>query len=150
MQRAAAGFLATLPGRSHDRPAFPFQSDERENWNFVPIERKGLSLGDMDETQRRAAMALLSTGLSADGQHKFATIRALENVLREIEKGSGPKRDPDGYFFSVFGTPDAKTPWGWRVEGHHFSVNFTLKNGEISRRRRSSARTPPRSAPQDC
>src|SRR5207302_4464586 len=30
---------------------------------------------------------------------------------------------------SVFGTPDAVAPWGWRLEGHHLSLNFTLAPG---------------------
>ncbi|HKC88092.1 MAG TPA: DUF3500 domain-containing protein, partial [Blastocatellia bacterium] len=39
-------------------------------------------------------------------------------------------RDPELYYFSIFGTPSAKSPWGWRVEGHHISLNFTVVKGE--------------------
>ena len=34
-------------------------------------------------------------------------------------------RDSNRYYLSVFGEPNASTPWGWRVEGHHLSVNYT-------------------------
>jgi hypothetical protein len=34
-------------------------------------------------------------------------------------------RDSNRYYLSVFGEPNATTPWGWRVEGHHLSVNYT-------------------------
>ena len=45
-------------------------------------------------------------------------------------QGSGPVRDPERYFVSFFGTPGPKGTWGWRVEGHHLSLNFTLANGQ--------------------
>ncbi len=32
---------------------------------------------------------------------------------------------------TIFGTPATTGKWGWRVEGHHLSLNFTLENGEI-------------------
>jgi len=53
----------------------------------------------------------------------------LENILRDVEKGSGPTRDPEGYRFSVFGTPAVKGAWGWRVEFHHISLHFSVVNG---------------------
>ena len=40
-------------------------------------------------------------------------------------------RDTERYFFSVFGTPSAKDTWGWRVEGHHVSLQFTVVNGTL-------------------
>jgi hypothetical protein len=50
---------------------------------------------------------------------------ALEIVLREVET-FGAGRDPDNYAFAIYGTPAADAPWGWRVEGHHLSLHFTL------------------------
>ncbi|MGC4046013.1 MAG: DUF3500 domain-containing protein [Armatimonas sp.] len=132
MQRAATRFLDGLTPAQKTRATFEFTNDERENFHFVPIERKGLPLSAMTPVQRTVAMDLIKTGLSKDGVDKLTTIMALEDVLKEIEKGTGPTRDREAYFVSIFGTPDAKAPWGWRVEGHHFSVNFTLKEGEIS------------------
>jgi hypothetical protein len=32
----------------------------------------------------------------------------------------------------VFGTPTAKGTWGWRVDGHHVSLHFTVVNGDIT------------------
>ena len=40
-------------------------------------------------------------------------------------------RDPGRYFFSVFGTPSKKETWGWRAEGHHVSLQFTIVNGTM-------------------
>ena len=49
---------------------------------------------------------------------------ALEAVLAELEGSSRRFRDPQNYAFAVFGTPGV-APWGWRVEGHHLSINVT-------------------------
>jgi hypothetical protein len=38
-------------------------------------------------------------------------------------------RDPDAYRFTIFGTPDPKGTWGWRAEGHHVSLHFSVVNG---------------------
>jgi hypothetical protein len=57
------------------------------------------------------------------------TIRSLEEVLKEIEQGRGPARDPGNYAFCVFGTPGEKSTWGWRFEGHHLSMTFTMVDG---------------------
>ena len=48
-------------------------------------------------------------------------MRAIESAAKP---GAGIKRDPELYLFTVFGTPSAKGPWGWRVNGHHLSVHF--------------------------
>jgi hypothetical protein len=83
----------------------------------------------MTEPQRTLAHELLKTGLSARGYDTYTKIMALENILRDVERGKGPTRDPEGYRFSVFGTPSAKGAWGWRVEFHHISLHFSVVNG---------------------
>ncbi len=132
MATAATAFLTSLTPEQRAQATFPLDSAERLRWNFIPTEafpRKGLLLKDMTEPQRTAAHALLRSGLSARGYETYSAIIQLENVLRDIEKGGKFQRDPGVYFFSVFGTPDPKGTWGWRVEGHHISVHFTVANG---------------------
>jgi hypothetical protein len=58
-------------------------------------------------------------------------IMSLEAILLDLEKGKGPTRNPEWYFFTVFGTPTKLGKWGWRVEGHHLSLNFTVENGAV-------------------
>ena len=59
----------------------------------------------------------------------------IMNDLELVLRGDGPKpnmgRDPELYYFTVFGTPGDKAAWGWRVEGHHLSQNFTIANGTL-------------------
>jgi hypothetical protein len=130
MVEAANRFLGTLTPAQRQAATFPFQSEERFNWHFVPKERKGLPLKEMDATQSAAALALLRTSLSAKGYEKVSTIRELEKVLASVEGGRGPARDPGRYFFTVFGEPSTKGNWAWRYEGHHCALNWTVVGGK--------------------
>ena len=128
-------WLKLLTEEQRESACFPFESDERLNWHFVPRERLGLPLKAMDLKQRRAAYRLLQTGLSHQGYLKATTIMSLESILRELEKdrpGNEDRRDPEKYWFSVFGVPSETDPWGWRLEGHHVSINFSSVSGAVS------------------
>ncbi len=122
---AALMFLEVLTPAQREEAIQPFASAERMNWHYVPRSRAGLALKDMTPVQRDRARALLATGLSAEGLRKAAEIMRLEEILRELEDGS-IVRDPDRYYVTIFGAPGSATPWGWRVEGHHLSVNVTV------------------------
>jgi hypothetical protein len=130
MTTAATNFLAALTPEQRQRATFAFDSAERMRWHFVPqFERNGLQVREMTEPQRKLAHELLKTGLSARGYTTYTQIMQLENILKAQENGSGPTRDPEGYRFSVFGTPSQKGTWGWRVEFHHVSLHFDVVNG---------------------
>ena len=127
MAAAAQNFLAALAPEQMAKATFDFAGAERTNWHFIPRERAGLPIKEMTQEQRLLAHALLATGLSQRGYAKAVSIMSLEAVLAEMDKGKvgGAVRDPERYFVSIFGTPGGAEPWGWRVEGHHLSLNFT-------------------------
>ena len=127
MAAAAKNFLSALTPEQKAKATFDFAGTERTNWHFIPRERQGLQIKDMTQEQRLLAHALLATGLSHRGYAKAVSIMSLEAVLAEMEKGKvgGAVRDPERYYVSVFGQPGSAAPWGWRVEGHHLSLNFT-------------------------
>jgi len=136
--QAAQKFVDSLTAEQKAKALIAFDSKERTNWWFVPREdkqkkstRKGLPLKEMTEPQKKAALALVAAGTSASGNEKAVTIMSLESILLELEKGKGPTRDPEWYFFSIFGNPSKSGKWGWRVEGHHLSLNFTLDGTEV-------------------
>jgi len=60
------------------------------------------------------------------------TIMSLEAILHELEKGGQTVRSPEWYFFSIFGNPSRTGKWGWRVEGHHLSLNFVVDRGQVT------------------
>jgi Protein of unknown function (DUF3500) len=126
MRAEAVAFLRSLTPGQRRRAAFDIDSPERLDWHFVPRERAGLPLKAMDERQRLAAHALLRAVLSDAGYRKAIEITRLEDVLRAIEKVPRFERDPDNYAWIVFGDPELGVPWGFRVEGHHLSLNFVF------------------------
>lgn len=130
MLDATRAFLATLDPPQKSKAVLPFNSEERFHWFYTPVSRKGIPLKELNALQQQAALALLRAGLSEKGYSKAETIRKLEDVLRELEQGRGPTRDPDLYFFTFFGEPSATGAWGWRYEGHHCSQNWTIVDGK--------------------
>ena len=131
MTECATRFLSALDPDQRGKATFAFDTDERMNWHFIPKERKGLPLREMTPYQKHLASALLAAGLSQTGYIKAVTIMSLEDVLKIIENDSGEHRNPEKYYFSVFGTPSDSGTWGYRVEGHHLSQNYTVVNGKV-------------------
>ncbi len=131
MAEAASRFLAALDDPQKAQATYGFDDPERLNWHFIPRPRKGLPIKGMTPAQRALAFGLLRTGLGASGYLKATTIMSLEAILKDMEQGRGPVRDPELYFVTLFGTPSPTGKWGWRVEGHHLSLNFVLDNGAI-------------------
>jgi len=132
MAKAAAGFVTSLSADQRAKAVLPFASEDRLRWHFVPNEmfpRQGLMIKDMTEAQRRLAHDLLRTGLSARGYQKVTAIIELEDVLKVLEAGGRFPRNKEDYLFTVFGTPGPTGAWGWRVEGHHISLRFTIAGG---------------------
>jgi Protein of unknown function (DUF3500) len=139
MVSAAQGFVGKLTADQKKQATYDFGSDERFNWNFIPLDdkakkiytRKGLPLAEMTPEQKKAALALVKAGTSESGNLAATTIMSLESILLDQEKMKGPIRNPEWYFFTVFGTPSKTGKWGWRVEGHHLSLNFTMDGTQV-------------------
>jgi hypothetical protein len=133
MTTAANRFLEGLSPEQRQQAKLPLDSEDLTRWHYVPTNqfpRKGLAIKDMTESQRKLAHDLLRTGLSQRGYRTASEIMELETVLKAIESagGRGMNRDPELYFFTIFGNPSAKEPWGWRVNGHHLAVYFMVGN----------------------
>jgi Protein of unknown function (DUF3500) len=145
MADAATRLLGSLTADQRQQAAFAFDADERMHWHFIPTEmfpRKGLLIRSMTAPQRTLAHDLMKAGLSQRGYLTASSIMDLETVLKALEvaeraaatqppRAAPLERDPEKYFFSIFGTPSAKETWGWRVEGHHVSLHFTVVNGTL-------------------
>ncbi|QDV52237.1 hypothetical protein Enr17x_42970 [Gimesia fumaroli] len=135
MAAAAKRFLASLTEEQRKQATFKLDDKERTNWHFIPDfaikpagVRYGLPMTKMTPQQRIFAVTLPSTALSHRGYLEMMSIRALEQVLFELE--GRDVRNPELYYVSIFGKPDAKGTWGWRFEGHHLSVNLTIVDGK--------------------
>jgi len=131
---AASAFLKSLPKDLHSTASFPLDSSERLAWHFIPKERVGASLLKLDDTQSELLGPLLATALSPEGLLSARGVMKHENILRFVETEAGvanaSRRDPGLYYTAIFGKPSAMTPWAWRFEGHHLSINVTELPGE--------------------
>lgn len=135
MAKSAQTFLGSLSEEQKAQATFEFDSPERINWHFIPRERKGLPLKQMEGETLRNAHALIQSGLSKSGYEQTLNVMSLEEVLYLLESGDREtrrkRRDPQNYYLTIFGKPGNSGLWGWRLEGHHLSLNYTIKDGEV-------------------
>jgi hypothetical protein len=100
---AANAFLASLDDKQRQRVLFAFDDqDQRKRWSNFPISivpRAGLSMGELNATQRAAAMSVVSSVLSPRGFEKVQQIMDGDEVLKSTEgnqQGRGPGGPPQG------------------------------------------------------
>lgn len=140
MAEAAGRWLESLDRMQRMGTVFPMEAGERTNWHYFPepgftdeygYVRNGLTFKDMDPKQKHLAYGLLSTGLGRAGFVKTMNVMALEEIVRAIEDDRTGYRDTERFHFTVFGAPSMTGDWGWRVEGHHVSLHYAIRNGEL-------------------
>ncbi len=128
---SASAWLAVLDDAQRAKAAMPFDSTERTNWTYLPQVRAGLPIGEQSPLQQDHAWAMMRTALSAAGLDTVQRVQSLEQVLRDDMGESGDVRDPQKYYVAIFGTPSDTGAWGLRFEGHHISLNFTMRDGKM-------------------
>ena len=140
MAEAAGLLLTSLSDDLRGRVSFPFDDeDERRSWYYTPNERGGVPLVEMGPLQQQAAQRLVASGLSQSGYATASTIMGLENALDMLEgwrmfnvpDQNIRGRDPNWYYVAIFGEPGDDAPWGWRFDGHHVVVQYTIVAGRI-------------------
>jgi len=142
MTRLAEAFLATMEGPPsgiessvgyNRRELTQLASDDAARTNYVywPYLRKGLPIDFMTAQQRTLVHDLLNSALSAKGYLAAVQIMQMEKILADAEVIGFP-RGTENYTLAIFGTPSNDQPWGWRFEGHHLSLNFSIAAGAIS------------------
>jgi hypothetical protein len=129
MRDRAGALLIALDATQRDQATFAFDDEERFNWHFTPIDREGVQYLELAPGQKRLADRLLASALSREGLDKALGIMYLDQILFEREQRD--IRNPERYYVSIFGEPSERGTWGWRVEGHHLSLNFTLTDGRL-------------------
>ncbi len=127
----AGSFLDSLDEGQRASAQLAFHDDERRHWHYTPRDRAGLALADMGRPQAKAALRLLSTGLRLPSYAAAVTVMGLEDVLEVLEDGRKDRHGGD-YWVTVFGDPGGDDPWGWRFEGHHVSVNYTVSGERVA------------------
>ena len=111
---------------------FAFDDEEqRVRWSNLPVRmvrRAGLSMGELNSSQRSAALALVSSALSRRGFEKVQEIMDGDEVLKR-NGGNNPMFGKDLYYISILGKPSEKDPWMLQFGGHHLALNITIAGG---------------------
>lgn len=134
VRQAANAFLATLSPIQLMRTQFHAQDSEWRHWLNVDngiYSRRGTPLAEMDPAQRDAAMALLSSSLSARGLEQSLAIMLTDQALQELNPQMASFLNPGLYYFTIMGTPSATEPWGWQFEGHHLVINYFVLGDQV-------------------
>ena len=144
MTTSAQAFLASLTPEQRAESGRPARFGRPHALAFHPDEsvsaQGAAAQGDDGAAAQARAHELLQAGLSQRGytddddherarERSCATSRPPHAPPTPGARSAGLTRDPELYFFSIFGTPWPKGAWGWRVEGHHISLHFTVANG---------------------
>lgn len=132
--QAATAFLASLTPEQRAKAAMRFDDDERFVWQESPGPRAGVVLRDLDDSQKKLALALLRASVGDGGYQRIEASRAREPVLSAQQKTPQGQavRHPDLFYVGIFGAPSTKDPWGWTFEGHHVSTHFTIRGNQVS------------------
>ena len=132
---AVQAWLDGLDDAQRRQATFPFDTSERFVWAYTPGPRQGLAIRDMRADQRTASRAIVASAMSTRTAGEIAAIIALETVLGQLEQADGRsgwlRRDPELYWFAVFGDPGSSSPWSWRIGGHHVAIHVTVVDDRV-------------------
>jgi hypothetical protein len=132
---AVRAWLDRLDDSQRAEATFPFETPERFEWAYTPGPRMGLAIRDMRPDQRAASSAIVAAAMSSRTAGEIGAIIALETILGQLERAGGRsgwlRRDPELYWFAVFGDPGSATRWSWRVGGHHVAIHVTVADDRV-------------------
>jgi Protein of unknown function (DUF3500) len=126
---AANTFLSALDEKQRQSALFAFGDEkQRARWSNLPVSfvaRAGVSLKELNSTQRSAALALVSSALSRKGFDKVQQIMEGDEV-NKTKEGNNPIFGKDLYYISILGKPSETDPWILQFGGHHLALNVTI------------------------
>jgi hypothetical protein len=126
----ANGFMSSLDEGQRSKLLFDFNdAAQRVRWSNLPttmVPRAGLKMGDLTETQKKAAMELLAAALSKHGYEKVLAIVEGDEVLKTASRGPRVMFGRDLFYISILGKPSVTDPWMLQFGGHHLALNITM------------------------
>lgn len=127
-------FINSLDSVQKSKTLFPFDTASRYEWHYIPpypVPRQGISLKELDNTQKQNIYNLLKTYLSSNGYTRTKDIMNTEYLLKELEPNN-KARIPENYFVAFYGHPGKDKTWGWKFSGHHLALNYTIVNDQLA------------------
>ncbi len=129
----ATTFLSSLDDAKRQAATFAWDSAQWRNWNYFGAAgyiKPGLRLEQMSAAQKDTAWSIFGDVLSPIGLEKARNVMLLQEVLMAEGDGAG-ERSRDRFSVAVFGKPGTIGAWGLRLEGHHLSLSFAVRDGSI-------------------
>lgn len=126
-------FVSLLDGQKKELVSFAWNGPEWRNWNYFGgggFIKPGLRLEQMSESEKNATWNILAAVLSPRGLTKAKNVMLLQDILAAAGNGRG-QRSSQRFSIAVFGTPGPKDAWGLRLEGHHLSLSFSVRNNQV-------------------
>ena len=126
-------FLTPLSEPKRKLARFDWDGTEWRNWNYFGIGgfvKPGLRLEQMNDSEKDAAWNVLASVLSPDGLTKARNVMLLQDILAAAGNGRG-RRSSQRCSIAIFGQPGPNEAWGLRLEGHHLSLSFSVRNNQI-------------------
>lgn len=102
---------------------FPFNDSLRGRWERLPGQRLGLKLSHFTESQKISFHELMRSCLSTQGYLTATSVMFNEDIQQKFEPNLGRNE----FWVEFFGAPSENSFWGWKLEGHHLSLNFTFR-----------------------
>lgn len=150
IRSSAVKLLDSMTEMQHKRIIFDIKDSARTRWNNLPIglrARTGINIGNMNEGQRRQLHRMISVSLSSQGYLKATSIFHLDNLLNEmydslLQRNMVDQKTYDflmslkwshkNFYLAFFGDPRTDEVWGYKIEGHHLSLNFSFVKDKVS------------------
>ncbi len=131
IKNAATALLESLNEQQRTNCTFPIESEEWRRWhNIENWPRAGIVLEEMNQVQKDLLFTLLKESLSAKGFQKSKNIMSMEAYLATLVPGND-RLGGEKYWFTFFGSPSDRAPWGWQMEGHHLVINYFILGDQI-------------------
>jgi hypothetical protein len=129
LARTAGELIASSEKQKDAHLSYSFEVPSRVNWHFFPnwSGRTGVPLYRLTTKQRLLVKKMVELLLSEDGFLEYENLRLIHGIRKDLNTLDNPMHR---YSISIFGTPSIKSTWGWRLEGHHLSLNCTLVDGQ--------------------
>ena len=149
VKQAALGLYNSFSATQKIAGGLLFSDSARTEWNNLPVglrARVGVSIGNMTDEQRKLLHRVLSASLSSQGYLKATSIFHLDDLLNRYFDSLYYKKDINdqtynmvrgllwshkNFYFAFFGKP-TDSIWGYKLEGHHLSVNFSFVKDQLS------------------
>lgn len=130
---AAVQFLDSLRPNQKIHTQFAIDDPEWRRWSNVDngiYTRQGISLLEMIDPQRDAAMNMMGASLSPKGLKLSRNIMKTDHTLQELNHDD-LSYDEQLYYFTMMGLPSQSEPWGWQIDGHHLVINYFILGEQV-------------------